>query len=66
MTLVAYENKVVSYRFKFYVVHGFLVGNTFISNIRLKLAKNQSNAKQHPKVELLLLFTLFVHVVIQK
>ena len=66
MTLVAYENKVVSYRFKFYAVHAFLAGNTFISNARLKLAKNQSNAKQHPKVELLLLFTLFVHVVIQK
>ena len=66
MTLVAYENKVVSYRFKFYAVHVFLAGNTFISNARLKLAKNQSNAMQHPEVELLLLFTFFAHVIIQK
>ena len=26
---------------------------TFISNARLKLAKNQANAKQHPEAELL-------------
>ena len=26
----------------------FLTSNTFISNVRLKLAKNQVNAKQHP------------------
>ena len=38
----------------------------------MKLAKNQANAKQHPvakqlpEVELLLLFTFFIHVIIQK
>ena len=32
----------------------FFVNNTFISNIRLKLAKNQAKAKQHAKTELLL------------
>ena len=32
----------------------FRISNTFISNSRLKLAKNQAKAKQHPEVELLL------------
>ena len=32
----------------------FLKSNTFISNSRLKLAKNQANTKQHPEPELLL------------
>ena len=32
----------------------FLISNTFISNARLKFAKNQANAKQHPEAELLL------------
>ena len=32
----------------------FFISNTFISNARLKLAKNQANAKQQPKNELLL------------
>ena len=60
------KKRIVSHNFKFYVVHAFLVGNTFLSNARLKLAKNQSNAMQHPEVELLLLFTFFVHVIIKK
>ena len=30
------------------------ISNTFISNTRLKLAKNQANAKQNPEAELLL------------
>ena len=38
----------------------FFVGNTFISNARLKMAKNQANAKQHPEAELLL-FENFLH-----
>ena len=33
----------------------FFISNTFISNARFKLAKNQVNAKQHPESELLLL-----------
>ena len=33
----------------------FYISNTFISNARLKLAKNQAKAKQHPDGELLLL-----------
>ena len=36
------------------LLHAFFISNTFISNARLKLAKNQANAKQHPEVELLL------------
>ena len=32
----------------------FFINNTFISNARLKLAKNQANAKQQPEAELLL------------
>ena len=31
------------------------VSNTFISNARLKLAKNQAKAKQHPEAEFSLL-----------
>ena len=30
------------------------ISNTFIGNARLKLAKNQANAEQRPKAELLL------------
>ena len=33
-------------------IHAF-ISNTFVRNIRLKLAKNQANAKQHPEAELL-------------
>ena len=32
----------------------FFISNTFISNARLKLAKNQANAKQHCEAGLLL------------
>ena len=32
----------------------FFISNTFISNARLKLAKNQANGKQHHEAELLL------------
>ena len=35
--------------------HIFFISNIFISNAKLKLAKNQANAKQHPEAELLLL-----------
>ena len=31
----------------------FLISNIFISNAKLKLAKNQAKAKQHSEVELL-------------
>ena len=30
----------------------FFMSNTFISNARLKSAKNKANAKQHPEAEL--------------
>ena len=33
-------------------VHVFFISNTFVSNTRLKLAKNQANTKQHPEAEL--------------
>ena len=32
----------------------YLKSNTFISNSRLKLAKNQANDKQHPEANLFL------------
>ena len=32
----------------------FFISNTFISNAKLKLLKNQANAQQHPEAELLL------------
>ena len=32
-------------------IHAFFISNTFISNARLKLAKNQANAKLHPEAE---------------
>ena len=39
-------------------VHAFLyISNTFISNYRMKLAKNQGKAKQHPAAEFLLFET---------
>ena len=34
-------------------LHAFFISNTFISNARLKLVKNQANAKQHSEAELL-------------
>ena len=35
-------------------IQAFFINNTFISNARLKLAKNQANAKQKPKAKLFL------------
>ena len=35
-------------------IHTFFISNTFISNARLKLEKNQANAKQHAESELFL------------
>ena len=32
----------------------FFISSTSINNVKLKLAKNQAKAKQHPEVELLL------------
>ena len=34
-------------------IYTLFLSNTFISNSRLKLAKNQANAKRHPEAELL-------------
>ena len=34
-------------------LHAFFISNAFISNARLKLAKNSAKAKQHPETELL-------------
>ena len=36
------------------VSHAFFISNTFISNTRLKLTKNQAKSKQHPEAKLLL------------
>ena len=35
------------------MLHAFFISNTFITNARLKRAKNQARAKQHPEAELL-------------
>ena len=43
----------------------FFISNAFISDTRLKLVKNQANAKQHPETELLLIEN-YSHVIIQK
>ena len=32
-------------------LHAFFIGNTFINNTILKLAKNQANAKQQPETK---------------
>ena len=34
-------------------IYAYFISNTFISNARLKLAKIQAKAKQHPEAELL-------------
>ena len=51
----------------------FFINNTFVSNARLILAKNQANAKQQPEGErllcdtfALLFFTFLIHAIIQK
>ena len=41
-------------------MHAFLKSNTFMSNVRLKLGKNQANVKQHHGAELLL-FENYLH-----
>ena len=41
-------------RFFINVIHVFFINNSFIKNARLKLAKNQAVAKQHPEAEFLL------------
>ena len=38
----------------------FFISNTFISNARLNLAKNEANAKQHPEAEIYL-FENYLH-----
>ena len=35
---------------RYWHIHGFFKSNTFISNARLKLAKSQANAVQHPRL----------------
>ena len=35
-------------------MNAFFIRNSFISNARLKLAKNHAKAKQHPEAEILL------------
>ena len=39
----------------------FFVSSTLISNSRLKLAKNQAKAEQHPETEFLLCEITFFH-----
>ena len=46
--------QVSPYLFSLLELHAFFISNTFISNARLKLAKHQAKAKQHPEAELLI------------
>ena len=39
----------------------FFISNNFISNIRLKLAKNQTKSREHPEAELLL-FEKYIYI----
>ena len=39
---------------RYKISYTLFTSSTFISNARLKLEKNQANAKQHPEAELLL------------
>ena len=58
-------NQISIFRYKLHEeLHAFIfTSNTFICNNRLKLAKNQANAKQHPEA-ISKLFTFFIHVII--
>ena len=49
-------------------IHAFFISNTFISSDRLKLAKNQTNAKQNLEAELLLFenYSLFSYMLSSK
>ena len=56
------RDKNTSKRLMLIHVRTFFKSKRFISKVRLKLVKNQANAKQHPEAELLLLklFTFFI------
>ena len=53
MTAYVISRHISRHTFRIYL-HAFFISNTLISNTRLKLAKNQANAEQHPEAELLL------------
>ena len=42
------------------LIHAFFISNSFLRSTRLKPARNQANAKQHPETELLL-FDIYWH-----
>ena len=44
----------ISYDINGIMVHAFFISKAFISNTRLKFAKNQAKAKQHSKLNFLL------------
>ena len=50
-----------AFSFASFELDAFFKSNTFISNARLKLAKNQAKAKQHPETELLLFEDYFLY-----
>ena len=58
LSLFRLDSKVLQCVFKksanFFTYALFYISNTFLSNVRLKFAKNQAKAKQHPQTELLL------------
>ena len=64
--LVNAHAKFFYFLFQFHL-HAVFISNPFINNARLKLEKNQVNAKQHPETELLLFvnYSFFIFVFIQ-
>ena len=50
--MIAFKHTTFMEWHDFWKMHAFFISNTFISNARLKLAKNQAKAKQHPEAEL--------------
>ena len=45
-------SKILTLKLRLYLITRFFISSTFIRNARLKLAKNQAKAKQHPEDEL--------------
>ena len=67
---VWFRFSVKSFQIYLSLIIPFFISSRFISNGRLKLAKNQAKAKKHPQADPLLfemyIFTFFTHVIIQK
>ena len=52
---------IIYIHFIHFIYTHFFISNNFISNIRLKLAKNQTKSREHPEAELLL-FEKYIYI----